>query len=97
MKAMINSVDSTLSSAIAQGQAAVPARAAETSRPQAQAVQAQAVQAQASSEQAAAVSVELSTQAQAKELKTEGYSVTEIALKLKLDEKTIDSYLNLQA
>jgi hypothetical protein len=88
---MINSVDSTLSSVAAQGQAAVAAKPAETSRPQV------VEQAQASTEQAAAVTVELSTQAQAKELKTEGYSVTEIALKLKLDEKTVDSYLNLQA
>jgi DNA-binding NarL/FixJ family response regulator len=84
---MIDSIASNVSALAAQGQAAVATKA--------QAVVEVAVPSQAPIEAEAAVTVELSAQAQAKELKTEGYSVSEIATKLKLDEKTIDSYLGV--
>jgi DNA-binding NarL/FixJ family response regulator len=53
--------------------------------------------AQAPSAREAAVTVELSDQAQAKALKTQGYSIAEISTKLGLDEKTVDSYVNVTA
>jgi DNA-binding NarL/FixJ family response regulator len=93
-KAMIDSIASNVSALAAQGQSSVATKAASTSQTASAQAQA-AAQTQASAEQAAAVTVELSSQAQAKELKTEGYSVPEIATKLKLDEKTVSSYLSL--
>lgn len=85
---MIDSIASQASSASQAGALA--------SRGQAASAEAVA-QSSAATEQSAAVTVELSAQAQAKELKSEGMSVTEIATKLKLDEKTVDSYLGVQA
>ena len=89
---MIDSIASQASALANQGQAAAASRATKSADTSAIATQSPAV-----SEQSAAVTVELSAQAQAKELKSEGMSVTEIATKLKLDEKTVDSYLGLQA
>jgi DNA-binding NarL/FixJ family response regulator len=92
MKAMIESIASGASALAAQGQAAVAAKT--TAPSQNAAAQSKAVETQASAEQAAAVTVELSDQAQAKALKIEGLSISEIATKLKLDEKTVSSYVN---
>jgi len=93
---MINSIASQVSALASQGQraASTEVRSAKASTEASTQVSAQN---QADTEQSAAVSVELSAQAQAKELKTEGMSVSEIATKLKLDEKTVDTYLGVQA
>jgi hypothetical protein len=92
MKAMIDSIASNVSALASQGEAAVAAKAPA-------AIQGTEVQAsapvQASAEREAAVSVELSTQAQAKLLKDQGMSVPLIAAQLGLDESTVDGYLNI--
>jgi hypothetical protein len=95
---MIDSISSQVTSLAAQGQAAIEARAAKSS--QAAPVTAQKAsevseQSSSASEQAAAVTVTLSDQAQAKSLKTEGYSVAEIATKLGADIDTVNGYLNI--
>ena len=67
------------------GSSSPPIQAVAPSKPQAQPVPAEAV------------TVEISVPARAKLLKTEGFSVSEISIKLRLDEKTIDGYLNIKA
>jgi hypothetical protein len=80
---MMNSVSSSLSNpAVAQSQAVNTAKAPV---------------AQASAESQAAVTVELSDAAQAKELKQEGYGISDISSKLGLDKDTVSSYLNIKA
>jgi DNA-directed RNA polymerase specialized sigma24 family protein len=98
MKSMIDSIASSASALAAQGQAAVAAKAQASSQgaaTQSAAARADTAATQASAEQVAAVTVELSDQAQAKALKIEGMSVSEIATKLGTDVDTVNSYLNI--
>jgi hypothetical protein len=89
---MIDSIASNVSALAAQGQTAASAKApAATQAPEAQVASAPTAQA----ERAAAVTVELSTQAQAKLLKDQGMTVPLIAAQLGLDESTVDGYLNI--
>lgn len=98
---MIDSIASSAGSLALQGQAAVKAaRSSAEASPassMATATQHSAGRGSASDETSQAVTVELSAQAQAKELKTEGMSVAEIATKLNLDAKTVESYLGTEA
>jgi DNA-binding NarL/FixJ family response regulator len=90
---MVNSVIPAADAAVAQK--AVAAKA-----PEAQASVAASpapVKQSGESERSAAVVVQLSDAAQAKQLKTEGYSVMEISTKLGLDEDTVSSYLSVKA
>jgi DNA-binding NarL/FixJ family response regulator len=97
---MIDSIASQAGALANQGQAATAARGARQSagaETEVTATKVAAQQSSASAEQSAAVTVELSAQAQAKQLKTEGLSGSEIATKLKLDVKTVDSYLGVES
>jgi hypothetical protein len=77
----------------------VPLQSPEASRPAAalrvEAAQAAPAQTQALPQEA--VSVELSPAAQARLLKSEGYNLSEISLKLKTDELLVKSYLDYLA
>ena len=95
---MINSIPSTISTVSASsGQSA--AKAVEPQKGSAEVQQATVKQVATidRSEEAAAVTVELSEAAQAKQLKTEGYSIADISTKLGLDKATVSSYVNVEA